>query len=323
MIPAATGIALAIAAAISVPHLLPLGRLSPGTAAAVWLLALALRALTVVGAVVFLLVSLPESTFFEAVARWCLHELWPLLVTALGLSGHSLADAAVVLPALVLAASMLWLGFGAVRAAVALRRYLHERQYGRGPHGTTLVADPEVLVALAGFGRPRVLVSDAALGALATDELEASLAHERGHVCGCHRPLLYTGALLRAIARPLPGTAAAERGLCLQLEREADAYAVAQAHDPIALASAICKAVGSRRLAGVSALGGVGGVAVRLECLLENRSPLQGGFLERPLRMLAVALAVTALGTALALPAWAIASKARPSAVHAALVCEH
>lgn len=305
------------------PHRLPLDQLSPRTAATVWLLALALRALTVVGAVVFLLVSLPESTFFEAVARWCLHELWPRLVTALGLSGHSLADAAVSLPALALAASILWLGCGAARAALALRRYLHERQYGHGPHGTTLVADPEVLVALAGFGRPRVLVSDTALGALDSDELEASLAHEHGHMRGCHRPLLYAGAILRAIGRPLPGTAAAERGLALQLEREADAYAVAQTHDPIALASAICKAAGSRHPAGGSALGGAGGIGVRLECLLENRFPLGGGYMERSLRVLAISLAVTTLGTALALPGLAVASKARPSAGHLALVCRH
>lgn len=309
--------------AIAAPHRLPLGRLSPGTAAAIWLLALALRALTVVGAVVFLLVSLPQSVVFEAIARWCLHELWPLLVTGLGLSGHSLADAAVFLPALALAASMLWLGFGAARAALGLRRYVRERQFGRGPHGTTLVADNEVLVALAGFGRPRVIVSDAALGTLDREELEASLAHERGHVRGRHRPLLYAGALMRAIARPLPGTAAAERALALALEREADAFAVAETRNPLALASAICKAAGSRPLAGASALGGKGGVAVRLECLLDDRAPRGGGAAERSVRALAAVFAAVTLGAALSLPAWAAASKAQPTAGHAALVCRH
>lgn len=131
-------LALGIAGAIAAPHLLRVDRLAPGAAASVWLAALALRALTVIGAVVFLLVALPQSALFEAIARWCLHELWPLLVSALGLSGHALADAAVILPALALAGSLLWLAFGAARGTLAMRHYLRERQRGRGPEGSTV-----------------------------------------------------------------------------------------------------------------------------------------------------------------------------------------
>ena len=316
-------LSLGIAGVIAAPHLLRLDRLAPGPAASVWLVALALRALTVVGAVVFLLVALPQSALFEAIARWCLHELWPLLVSALGLSGHSLADAAVILPALALAGSLLWVAFGAARATLTMRHYLRERQRGRGPEGSTVVADPEVLVALTGFGRPRVLISDTALGAFDADELAASLAHERGHVRRGHRLVLHLGALLRAFGRPLPGTAAAERGLALQLEREADAFAVRETRDPLALASAICKAAGASPRAPATALGGSGGVAIRLECLLRDGSPPRGGSLERPARVLACALAAFALGSALAVPTWAVASKPGSLPGHDALICLH
>jgi Zn-dependent protease with chaperone function len=316
-------LALGIAGAIAAPHLLRVDRLAPGAAASVWLAALALRALTVIGAVVFLLVALPQSALFEAIARWCLHELWPLLVSALGLSGHALADAAVILPALALAGSLLWLAFGAARGTLAMRHYLRERQRGRGPEGSTVVADPEVLVAVTGFGRPRVLISDTALEAFDADELAASLAHERGHLRRGHRLVLRLGALLRAFGRPLPGTSAAERGLCLQLEREADAFAVRETHDPLALASAICKAAGAVAPALGVALGGSGSVTIRLECLLREGSPPRGGFLERPARVLACALAALTLGSALAVPAWAMASKPGSSPDHDALICSH
>lgn len=213
----------------------------------------------------------------------------PLLTSEFGLSGHSLADGAVVLPVLALAAPLLWLAFGAARAALALHRYLRHRTRGVGPHGATVVADPEVLVALTGFGRPRLLVSDAALGTLDPHELEASFAHERGHVRRRHRPLLFAGGVLGALGRPLPGTAAVQRGLALSLEREADEYAVAETRDPLALASAICKAAAGRSPKLSAGLGGRGSVKVRLECLLDDRPAHGSGVLERHVRLLASA----------------------------------
>lgn len=315
--------ALALVAAIVAPHLLPLNRATPGLATATWLLALVLRGLTAVGAVTFLVVSLPQSALFAAVARWCLHRVTPLLTNQLALSGHALADGAVVLPVLALAGSLMWLLFGAVRAALAMRSYLQQRTRGAGPHGSTVVADSAVLVALTGFGRPRVLISEAALGILDPDELAASVAHERGHVRRWHRPLLFTGGVLRALGRLLPGTAAAQRGLMLSLEREADEYAVAQTRNPLALASAICKAAAGHHSALSPALGGNGAVRVRLECLLDGRRARGGGVFERRVRLLASMLAVLTLVLAPSASAWAVADQPAPSPQHAALICRH
>lgn len=62
-------VAVAVAGAVGLPHILPLQRVAPVTASAVWLLALALRALVAVGAAVFLFLFLPQTSLFEAVAR--------------------------------------------------------------------------------------------------------------------------------------------------------------------------------------------------------------------------------------------------------------
>lgn len=315
--------ALVLVVAVIAPHVLPVDRAAPAFATATWLLALALRGLTALGAVTFLVLTLPQSALFEAVARWCLHNVMPLLTSELGLSGHSLADGAVVLPVLALAGSLVWLAFGAARATLAMRRYLRHRARGVGPHGATVVADPDVVVALTGFGRPRFLVSDAALRALDPDELAASFAHERGHVRRRHRPLLVAGGVLGALGRLLPGTVAAERGLALSLEREADEYAVAQTHDPLALASAICKAAGGRFSVLAPGLGGRGAVAIRLECLLDRRPAPRTRAFERHVRWLASSLAVLTLALAPSAPAWAMAEQPPASPEHAALVCRH
>jgi Zn-dependent protease with chaperone function len=126
-------------------------------------------------------------------------------------------------------------------------------------------------------------------------ELAAGLEHEWGHINRGHRLLSVLGHGLFALARLVPGTGLALRQLTLQLERDADEYAVRRTGDPLALASAICK---SARLAprqwavGAQLSGSMG--AFRLEPLINPR-PRPGGLAQ------AVALTVATCLLALCL----------------------
>lgn len=295
---------LCVLAAIVSPHLLPLRRVAPVTGAAIWIGALALRALVVVGAAIFALVYLPQTGVFAAIADWCLHGVLPVLTTHLGLSGHTLADAALILPALALTASALWIGFGMVRAALALRRRLSERYLRKGPLGSTVVAEPGIVVAVTGVGQTRVVISEDALGAFDEAELRASLAHEWAHVRRRHRPVLALGALLASLGRLLPGTRHAQRELGLCLERDADQAAVRATRDPLALASAICKAAQAPAL-GAVALGGQGQLTARLDHLVDD-VPAPSARLRRLAAGLAALSCSLALLLAVSIPAWSL-----------------
>ncbi|MBA3301094.1 MAG: M56 family metallopeptidase, partial [Thermoleophilaceae bacterium] len=260
---------LLVPAGIAIPHLLPLHRIAPRVAATIWLAALALRALAAIGFVLFIFLYVPQTGLFYALAHDCWHDVLPLLSTHLGLSGHGLAHAATVLPGLALAASVTWFGFGVLRGALALGSYLRQRTLADGPLDSVLVADDRVLLALTRHGRPRVLVSRAALSELDPEELQAGVSHELGHLRRHHRPLLLAGSVFTALGRCLPGTRAAERELTFNLERDADEYALHQAHDPLTLASAICKTA-SPVPAGLAPLAGRGRTTVRLDYLLEG-----------------------------------------------------
>lgn len=311
-------VALGVAAAVCVPHALPLHRVAPRTAGVVWLLALWLRALVMIATAIFFFVYLPQTHIFEEVARWCLDNLVPILSGHLGFSGHPVAHFAVVLPALMLAASVLWMLGGLTRAWIALRLHLARRALGTGPEGATVVDDDAIVVAVTRLGRARILVSRAALSAMDADELAASLAHEQGHLRRLHRPALLLGSLLAALARPLPGTRAAHRGLVFNLERDADEYAVARTRDPLALASAIGKTAAAP-LPGTTGLVGTGGVALRMSYLLEGGRCRSGSRVERAARTTAVLLAMLVLGLTATLPAWGVAAPARAAAADVAV----
>ena len=302
-------IAVGLPLAIVAPHLLPLERTTPIWAARLWLCALALRALTAVGVAVFVFAYLPRTGAFSALAEWCFEEVLPLLATDLGLSGHPLAHAAAVLPGLALAASMLWAAAGLGRAWLALRRRL-AGTLGEGPLGSTVVHGERILVAVTGLGRGRVIVSDAALRAMDSGELAASVAHEQGHLLRRHRELLLAARVLAAPARVLPGARAAERELVFQLERDADEYAVTKTNDPLALASAICKAAGDAVAPALVALGGGGRVTRRLGYLVDGSPARGGGLLEASLRVLVIALTLGCISLATSIPAWALETPA-------------
>jgi hypothetical protein len=307
-------VAASLAGLIVLPHLIPLCVVAPARASAIWLLALTLRALVAMGGAIFALVYLPDTAFFEALVRFCLHAVLPLVSAHLGLSGHPFADAALVLPGLALAASVMWVLFGIVRAWLAVKVQLNRRSLGEGPLGSTVIEEDEVFIAVPRVGRARVMVSRAALRVLAPDELAAGLAHEAGHIRRRHRPLLLLASVLAAFGRPLPGTATAEREFIFSIERDADEYAVRETRDPLALASAICKAARSRYPTAVAGLSG-SGISLRLNYLLQGGTRRGGALLDSVTRGLEAVMASMVVMIVLTLPAWAVAA---PGPVEAA-----
>ncbi len=295
-------LAVVVVAAISAPHMLRLERAPPVLAATIWFSALALRALSVVFCALFALLYLPATELFSLITHWCWHAVVPFIAAHMPLDGHTIADAALITPAFVLAASTISVAVGLWQAARRVRQLISRAVVGTGPRESLILADGEVLVAAAGLRRPRIIVSAGALLRLDDEELAACLEHEHGHIARRHRYVLVASELCRAFARFLPGTRTAIRELVFYLERDADRYAIAQRHDPTALASAICKAAQPPVLrAPAMALGG-GAVSRRIQLLLDADaapSPTRNV----PLRMLACCMiSIASIGLA-ALPA--------------------
>jgi hypothetical protein len=132
--------------------------------------------------------------------------------------------------------------------------------------------------------------------------------------------VLAVAALVGAVGRPLPGTRAAERELRIHLERDADEYTVRTLHDPLALASAICKAAAGAPAGSAASLGGRGGVALRLEQLLDG-GVRRSGPAEHTARALLAVLACVVAVIASA-PAWAFAERGQ-AGVHGDHHCHH
>ena len=299
--------AAALVVAMALPHVLRLERSAPGAAAAVWLSALVVRALSVLAVTVYVAVVFPGTQLFDAITHWCWHTVLPLVAAHLGLDGHDVGAAAIVVPAVVLALSVLSVTFGVWKAARAVGRLLQRTAIGQGPRDSVIVGDGNVLVAAAGLRRPRVVVSAGALTSFDDAELAASLEHEHGHIERRHRYLLIVAELCRAIARFLPGTRRAACELRIHLERDADRFALSRQHEPLVLASAICKAADGRSTVPMLALGG-GGVARRIRELLDLPPPSRRG---RGLRCLAGVMAGVALALAAALPTATVAAMER------------
>jgi len=240
-----------------------------------------------VGTVAGALVLLHPAELLQAFAKWpCAphHHV----------AGHALAAAG----GLALSLSFVWAIARVVQATFAVRR-LVRRPLGRGPAGSVIVGGEDVVLAVAGLTRPKLVVSAGALARLDDAELSAAIAHERAHIRRCHRFVLLYAELCRVLGRPLPGTANAVRELRFQIERDADRSAVRERADRLALASAICKAatVGAPR-PGMAALGG-DGTAARVRELLQEAVPDAH---PRRLRALAAGVSALAVGAALSLP---------------------
>lgn len=313
-------VAAVLVAAMALPHVLRLERSAPGAAAAVWLSALVVRALSVLAVAAYVAVVFPGTQVFDAITHWCWHSVLPLVAAHLGLDGHDLGAAAIVVPALILALSVLSVGVGLWMAARAVGRLLQRTTIGEGPRNSLIVGDGDVLVAAAGLRRPRVVVSAGALTSFDDAELAASLEHEHGHIERRHRYLLLVAELCRATARFLPGTRRAARELRIHLERDADRFALSRQHEPLVLASAICKAAGGNPMVAVLALGG-GGVARRIRELLDFSAVAPGPRNGRGLRWLAGLMAAVALMLAAALPPATVAAVERTDASSAVRHC--
>lgn len=300
-------LAFVLALTICVPHVLTLRDAPPLVAATIWLSALVLRALAAAFAAIFVIFYLPGTELFGLVTKWCWHAVLPFFATHLGLSGHSIGDFALVAPAFVLAISLLSVLRALWRAGRAVAKLVRRSSLGRGPSGSVIIGGADVLVAAAGLARPRVVVSAGALTAFDDEELAASLAHERGHIARRHRYFMIAAEICRAFGRFVPGGRGAAAALSFHLERDADAYAVARTSDPLALASAICKAAGAREFTpAVTALGGGEGVATRLT-LLTSEDSLGNRSRRRVHALVAVALTVLSMALLALLPVVAAA----------------
>lgn len=280
-------------------HLLPGSRLAPSSGIALWLTALALRAVVALAAAAALIHFLPRTEPFRLVTGWCLHAVLPYVSAHLGLSGHRLGETAAVLPGALLAISLLAAVFGAWRAARALSSWLGESAIGTGPRKCLIVGGPEIVVAAAGLRHPRVIVSAGALAALDEEELQAGLAHERAHIGRRHSYLSLIGGLLFAIGRVVPGNARSLAELSFHLERDADESAVRRDGNPLALAAAICKAGRGPQLTATPLIAGLAGCAVsaRLRLLLDRRAAQPS----RALTMFALGLAASMAVSVIAL----------------------
>jgi hypothetical protein len=257
---------LAVVALLAAPHALRLDAAPPMATAVTWLAALALRATIGAVAAVLAVLVVPSTAGFHAATCWCWEAHAPVGPATTGVSGHVIGAAALAVPGLLIATSLAWTAVGVRRATRAVQRLVRSGLAG-GPDGSVIVRDGCVFIAAAGLRDPRVVVSAGALTELDDAELRAGLRHEQGHIRRRHRWLLLAGEVFRVLGRPFPGTDRAVRELTFHLERDADQYAVACAHDRLALAGAICKAAGAEPAPRATALAD-GGSARRVTQLL-------------------------------------------------------
>lgn len=316
-------LAVLLLAGAAVPYLLPRTGLSPMLGASLWLCVLALRAVLVVLAVLVLILFLPATALFQLTTHWCFHAVIPFVTTHLGFSGHRVGDAATLLPGVVLGLSAISALFALWRTARSVRGWVRRSSLGPGPKESLIVGGSEIVVAAAGIRAPKVVISTGALTQLDEDELAASLEHERGHIARRHPYLAVAARLLFAVARPLPGSRDALRRVQFCLERDADEYAVDRTRNPIALASAICKAATDSPApnAALATLAGSGAPA-RLRLLLDRSAARPRVWADLAGRSLLAALVGLVLLTAASTPTLAEAGVASLGSGDASHSCD-
>jgi bla regulator protein blaR1 len=302
------GLALLAVIGVTLPHALRLDSARPATAAILWTAALTLRALTAVLAALYLVLVLPETSVFKFLTHWCVHSALAAIGVHADFHGHAIGGAAVLTPPALIALSVLAALVGTMRAARAVAATLCRASLGAGPQNSVIVGGPEVLVAAAGLIHPKVVVSAGALTVLDDEELAAGLAHENGHIARRHHLALAYAELCRAIARMLPGTRRAVQELRFHLERDADDWAVRRHHDPVALASAICKAAttGASHDPRMVTLGG-GAIERRVDGLLGTNLATIGRLRRRMVDSAAALMVCVTLASLVAIPAEALA----------------
>lgn len=223
------------------PRVLPLERAAPMAAAAAWLSALGARSLALISLSLAAALYLPGPAV-DFVRHWCVVVPLPGTGMSVEITGHLLAQVLVLVPACALVASAAHALWMTVRDARRVRSLLRNDVLWIGPGDAAVVSGDHVVLAAAGFARPRLVVSAGALLALDDDELAAGLDHERGHISRGHRYLVLLAELLHGVARFLPGAGYARAEALYHLERDADQWSLRRNHDPAVLARAICKA---------------------------------------------------------------------------------
>jgi len=119
----------------------------------------------------------------------------------------------------------------------------------------------------------------------------------------------------------LPGTQAACRAIVFHLERDADRWALAQRHEPLALAAAICKSESAFGV-GPAYVGLDGGrVPERIEQLVGE--PVADAPRSAPIRALATGMVILTLCLMAWAPGTATAGLATLAKDHPARHCEH
>jgi hypothetical protein len=136
----------------------PQPRLAPVAGITLWLAVLSLRATVASAAAVIAILVLPATELFHLLTHWCVDAVLPSFAIRLGFDGHKVGDAAVLVPALVLAGSLLSATFGLWRGARAVGHWLRHSSIGPGPRNSVVVGGREVVVAAAGLRSPRVVV---------------------------------------------------------------------------------------------------------------------------------------------------------------------
>lgn len=281
------------------PHVIKLEDASPSAAIAVWFGALLTGAIVVSLAIAWFVFYLPATQVFSIATHWCWESAIPSLAIHFGLDGHTVGDLATIFLPLTLFVSLASVVFGFARASRAVRKFVRHARLGVGPRGSIVVRESRVLLAVTGIARPRVLVSDSAIKELDSDELAAGLEHEKGHIGRHHQRLLVAAELCRGLARFIPGTNRAMRELVFHTERDADEWALRRNHDPVVLASAICKSALSP--VGIALELGGGQAARRVKVLIGDDPFRRGG--DFVARTLAVGLAALAIGSLASVPA--------------------
>ncbi|UJA19239.1 M56 family metallopeptidase [Thermoleophilia bacterium SCSIO 60948] len=290
-------LALLAAALVVLPHAINQSRLSSTTGACLWLAVLSLRAVLAISLVLTVVLIVAPTDAFTLLTHWCIHAVIPLLESHLGFDGHRLGGIALTVPVALLVVSSFTALFAAWRGARLVAGWVRRSSLGPGPRSSLLIDGSEVMVACAGVRRPKVVVSLGALVVLDRAELDASLHHEWGHAARRHAVAVVFGQLCLGASRLLPGGRRALAMLRFHLERSADEYAVQATGNPLALASAICKAAGARPVAGLGLAGS--GVSERLSILMDERPAVPRR--RRPLPALGMALTVTAASLTLTL----------------------
>jgi Zn-dependent protease with chaperone function len=302
-------LAALVAVGIVLPHVLRLQRVAPVTACLLWLTSLALRALTGLALVTFLLFFLPRTEVFQSLTHWCLHAVFPGVARDLDVEGHGIGDLLLFVPGIVLGTSLVIACVRTGRGAWTARRLVHRHVLGSGPRGSVIVSGPEVMLAVAGFARPRIIVSAGALASLDDAELAAGLDHERGHIARRHRFVTLTAAALSALGWLIPGTRRAASEVAFHLERDADRWALAHRNDRLALASVIYKAAAGALNPGSTAVANLGqtGVRERMRQLLDDQHRRTSHPAAAALDALAAVMVACTLLLTILLPAAAVA----------------